>query len=263
MRAAAANTDHFHPLPRVSVRASGGCGPPSQGDTGASPPAMRNGWSHLLGTFTGATAARSAETAGVVQMNSPPSVRRVASLRVAFGLVWSVDAVLKWLPGFRDGFSSMLDQAASAQPGFLRSAFYLFTELPRREAIAMAFLSAAIETFLAFALVTGFARKSVYVFGAAYSTLIWAVGEGFGAPYMSGSTDVGPALLYAFVFAALLLLDCAGPNDRSLDAYLETRVSWWHRIAETGTFAEPEVRLAATAKRSTSPSTPRSPTKSA
>jgi hypothetical protein len=73
----------------------------------------------------------------------------------------------------------------------------------------------------------------VYLLGAGYSLLIWVVGEGFGAPYQSGTTDVGAAIIYTFVFACLFLMDRSGPNTYSLDAYLETRVSWWHRVAET------------------------------
>lgn len=161
-----------------------------------------------------------------------PSVRLVAGLRVAFGLVWAVDAVLKWLPGFRDGFGAMLDQAAKAQPGWLRPTFDLWTGLSRWELTALATISAVTETFLALALLSGFARKTVYLLGAGYSLVLWAMGEGFGAPYQSGSTDVGAAIIYAFVFAALLLVDRSGPNAHSLDAYLESRISWWHRIAE-------------------------------
>jgi nitrite reductase (NO-forming) len=163
-----------------------------------------------------------------------PSVRLITTLRVAFGLVWAIDAILKWLPGFRDGFGTMLDQASKAQPGWLRPMFDLWTGLSHWEVTALATISATTETFLALALISGFARKSVYLLGACYSLVIWAMGEGFGAPYQSGSTDVGAAVIYAFVFSALFLMDRSGPNAHSLDAYLETRVSWWHRVAEVG-----------------------------
>jgi|GEM_PF-3450840 len=167
-------------------------------------------------------------------VHSQPTVRLVARLRVAFGLVWAVDAVLKWLPGFRDQFGPMLDQAANAQPAWLRPMFDLWTDLSPWQTTALATVSATTETFLALALITGFARKSVYLLGAVYSLGIWTMGEGFGAPYHSGSTDVGAALIYTFVFAALFLMDRSGPNVHSLDAYLETRVSWWYRVAEVG-----------------------------
>jgi uncharacterized membrane protein YphA (DoxX/SURF4 family) len=178
------------------------------------------------------TLERAAPSVG--SAHSYPSIRLIAGFRVAFGLVWAIDAVLKWLPGFRDSFGTMLDQSAKAQPGWLRPVFDLWTGLPHGEATALAYASAATETFLALALIAGFARKSVYLIGAGYSLLIWAVGEGFGAPYQSGSTDVGAAIIYTFVFTALFLVDRSGPNAYSLDAYLETRISWWHRVAEVG-----------------------------
>ena len=36
-----------------------------------------------------------------------------------------------------------------------------------------------------------------------FSLLVWSVGEAFGGPYAAGSTDIGTAIIYAFVFAAL------------------------------------------------------------
>jgi nitrite reductase (NO-forming) len=62
--------------------------------------------------------------------------------------------------------------------------------------------------------------------------MIWATAEGFGGPYQSGSTDIGAAIIYSFVFVALLIADRPGPDPYSVDAYLETRISWWSRIAE-------------------------------
>jgi nitrite reductase (NO-forming) len=169
------------------------------------------------------------DTAGV---QPSTSTRTVALLRIAFGLVWAVDAVLKWLPGFRDGFAAMLDDASRGQPGWLQPWFDLWTGLSHGEVSALAYLSAITETFLAVALLAGFARKSTYLIGAGYSVMVWATGEGFGGPYRSGSTDVGAALIYAIVFAALFVIDRAGPDPYSIDSHLEQRVSWWHRIAE-------------------------------
>ena len=40
--------------------------------------------------------------------------------------------------------------------------------------------------------------------GIVFGLLIWGVGEGFGGPYMSGATDIGSAIIYSVVFAALL-----------------------------------------------------------
>jgi nitrite reductase (NO-forming) len=171
---------------------------------------------------------------GISTARPSASARTVALLRVAFGLVWAIDAVLKWLPGFRDSFGAMLDEASKGQPGWLRPWFDLWTGLPHGEVTTLAYLSAITETFLAVALLTGFARKSTYVIGAGYSLMVWATGEGFGGPYGSGSTDVGAALIYAIVFAALLIIDRRGPDPYSVDAQLERRLSWWHYLAEVG-----------------------------
>jgi len=162
------------------------------------------------------------------------SLRSIAMLRIAFGLVWAIDATLKWLPGFRESFPSMLDNAATGQPGWLDPWFDLWTCLPHREALVMAYGAASTETIIAVGLVTGFARKSIYLLGVGYTVLLWATGEGFGGPYQSGSTDVGTAIIYTFVFAALLLAARSGPDPYSVDFFIERRVPWWPRIAEVG-----------------------------
>jgi nitrite reductase (NO-forming) len=162
------------------------------------------------------------------------SRRHVAVLRIAFGLVWVIDAILKWSPGYRNNFGAMLDGVAKGQPGWLGPWFDLWTGLPHGAATVLAFGSAATETFLAAALLVGFARKSVYLLGLGYSLMVWATGEGFGGPYHAGSTDVGAAIIYAIVFASLLVIDRSGPDPHSIDAYLERRIHWWHWIAEVG-----------------------------
>jgi nitrite reductase (NO-forming) len=151
---------------------------------------------------------------------------------VAFGLVWAIDALLKWSPGYRGSFGTMLDAAAKGQPGWLGPWFDMWTDLPHRAATILAYGSAATETLIAVALLIGFARKSLYLLGAGYSLMIWATGEGFGGPYHSGSTDIGAAIIYALVFAFLLVADRSGPDPFSVDSSVEKHISWWYRIAE-------------------------------
>jgi nitrite reductase (NO-forming) len=128
----------------------------------------------------------------------------------------------------------MLDQAAQGQPGWLRPWFDMWTGLPHGMTTAMAYGTALAETGIALALLVGFARKSLYLFGAVYSLLIWATAEGFGGPYQQGSTDIGTGIIYTFVFVALLIADRPGPDPYSVDALIEPRISWWSRIAEGG-----------------------------
>ena len=81
-----------------------------------------------------------------------------------------------------------------------------------------AYLIAVVETLIALALIAGFARKITYSAAIVFSLLIWATAEGFGGPYTSGASDVGTAIIYAVVFAALLALSyyAAVPLQRRL-----------------------------------------------
>jgi nitrite reductase (NO-forming) len=101
------------------------------------------------------------------------------------------------------------------------------------EATLLAYGTAATETAIAIAVLAGFARKTAYLGGAAYSLVIWAAAEGFGGPYQAGATDIGTAIIYTFVFLGLLILAAqSGPDEYCVDRYLERRLSWWVRIAE-------------------------------
>ena len=93
---------------------------------------------------------------------------------------------------------------------------------------------ASRQTLIAVALIAGFARKLTYLSAIAFSLLIWGTAEGFGGPYTSGASDIGTAIIYAVVFAGLLMLSYyGGPARYSADYYLEKKISWWWRIAET------------------------------
>jgi uncharacterized membrane protein YphA (DoxX/SURF4 family) len=155
------------------------------------------------------------------------------ALRISFGVIWLIDAVLKWLPGFRSSYMSTIMGIRDGQPGWLKPWFSFWVDLQHPKAVFFAYLVAVIETLIALALIAGFARKLTYVSAILFSLLIWATAEGFGGPYTSGAADIGTAIIYAVVFAALLLLSYyAGPARYSVDYYLERRIGWWWRIAE-------------------------------
>jgi uncharacterized membrane protein YphA (DoxX/SURF4 family) len=169
------------------------------------------------------------------------------AFRIAFGLIWLVDAGLKWEPAFRSGFTAMLREAAQGQPGWLHGWFHLWINLVAPNAGFFAYSTAVIETLVAVAVIVGFARKFTYIGAALFSVLIWATAEGFGGPYTSSSTDIGTAVIYAVVFMGLLALDYeTGPSRFSVDSLIEQRVSWWHRIAEIGPRGKPEGRAGTT-----------------
>jgi len=153
------------------------------------------------------------------------------ALRVTFGVIWLIDAVLKWLPGFRSGYSAMIDSAGKGQPGWLQPWFHFWAG--PAHPYAWAYFAAVVETLIALALILGFARKLTYISAAVFSVLVWAIAEGFGGPYTTGASDIGTGIIYAVVFAGLLALSVyAGPARYSVDYYLERRFSWWWKVAE-------------------------------
>jgi uncharacterized membrane protein YphA (DoxX/SURF4 family) len=170
--------------------------------------------------------------AGLVQ-RVRANCRAKDAFRVLFGLIWLIDAGLKWEPAFRTGFTADLKMAAQGQPGWLHGWFHFWINMVAPNSGFFAYSTAVIETLVAVAVIVGFARKFTYISAALFSVLIWATAEGFGGPYSSSSTDIGTAVIYAVVFMGLLALDYeTGPSRFSVDSLIEQRVSWWHRIAE-------------------------------
>jgi nitrite reductase (NO-forming) len=155
------------------------------------------------------------------------------ALRIAFGVIWLIDATFKWLPGFKDSYASTIQGIAQDQPGWLQPWFHFWIRLQQPNWTFFWALVATTETLIALALIFGFARKLTYIAAAVFSLLIWATAEGFGGPYTSGASDIGTAVIYAVVFLGLLALNYyAGPSRLSVDYYLERRISWWWKVAE-------------------------------
>jgi nitrite reductase (NO-forming) len=180
---------------------------------------------------------------------TPPPAHRYApwpkdALRIGFGVIWLIDAVLKWLPGFKDGYMDTIMGTRDGQPDWLRWWFDFWINLQHPAATFFWVLVATAETLIALALIFGFARKVTYIAAIVFSLLIWSTAEGFGGPYTSGAADIGTAVIYAVVFAGLLALSYyAGTARYSADYYLEKKISWWWRLAEVH---RPEAPAAAT-----------------
>ncbi len=156
-------------------------------------------------------------------------------LRVAFGLIWLIDAALKWLPGFRASYMDTIMGQADGQPGWLQPWFRFWINLQHPDPAFFAYLVATVETLIAAALIVGFTRKFSYSAAIVFSLLIGSTAEGFGGPYTSGAADIGTAIVYALVFAALLIFSYyQGAAPFSVDARLERRIGWWHWVAEVG-----------------------------
>jgi nitrite reductase (NO-forming) len=165
-----------------------------------------------------------------------PLIRRVETLRILFGLVWAIDAYLKWQPSFITSYAQDVRSAAQGQPDWLRPWFRLWRHVAAADPRLLAYVTAVVETMIAAALLLGFARRAAYIGGAAWSLAIWVIPEGFGGSFLAGATDIGTAIMYVFVFAALYSLETlpAATGAWTLDRRIERRIKWWYKIAEPG-----------------------------
>src|SRR5215831_20817746 len=90
-----------------------------------------------------------------------------------------------------------------------------------------------IELSLGLALFIGFLRKTIYLAGIILSLMIWSIVEGFGGPYGPGSTDVGAAIMYAFIFVAIIIVERSSNYNRySLDVLIERKLNGWKHLTE-------------------------------
>lgn len=155
-------------------------------------------------------------------------------VRVIFGVIFGINAYLKWLPGYRKTYISQLKSVAQGQPSRLHGWFHFWINVQSSAPTVFAVLTGVAETGLALGLLLGVARRLGYTAGVIYSLLIWAVGEGFGGPYMAGSTDVGAGIVYALLFVTLLAFAPPARRERlSLDRFLVQRWPWWRFVAES------------------------------
>ena len=158
----------------------------------------------------------------------PSLSRHVALLRIAFGVMWAINAGFKWQQAFRDGFLDQVKSAADGQPSWLHGWFNFWIHMLSHNPHLFAVLITIIESLIALALIFGVARKTAYLSATVFSLLIWAIPEGFGGPYSASSTDIGTGIIYATVFLSLYGLErLARQTKWSLDNYLMKRLPWW------------------------------------
>lgn len=156
-----------------------------------------------------------------------------AGLRVAFGIIWAVNAAFVWSAKFSDLYVGYLHNASKGQPSWSAWWFDFWIDVVSPRADLFISLTRLAVTALALALLLGFARKTTYVLGALFSLLVWSTAEGFGGPYAVGASNTGMGLIYVVVFIALIAINYrSGASPYSLDFYLERAWPGWARIAE-------------------------------
>ncbi len=154
---------------------------------------------------------------------------RVGLVRIAFGVIWAIDAQFKWRPSFIDGLASYLSGAMEGQPHLVQDWIHFWVDVVNVNPTAFAYFVATAEAALALALILGLFSNLAYLGGSILAFVIWSTAEGFGGPYVAGSTDIGAAIIYVFVFA-LLYLTQAG-RYLGLDRWLGGMLGRWAFLA--------------------------------
>lgn len=138
-----------------------------------------------------------------------PDQRLWNTARIAFGLLWLFDAVLKWLPAFLLHFTSQITSVIPGQPHWVAAWLTFVADVVHAIGpIPVAIFVALAETAIAIGLLSGRWLRTVIAFGIAYSLLVWGTAEAFGGPYSTAGTGVrgnvlGNVLIYMIPFLFL------------------------------------------------------------
>jgi uncharacterized membrane protein YphA (DoxX/SURF4 family) len=111
------------------------------------------------------------------------------AVRTAFGLVWAIDAYLKFRPEFLTGYLDIIKGAASGQPAWLTPWFNFWVSTISLNPDFFAWSTRIIEVAIAISLLFGLGRKWMYILSALFAYIIWTVPEAVGGPYNPSSTD--------------------------------------------------------------------------
>jgi nitrite reductase (NO-forming) len=145
--------------------------------------------------------------------------------RIAFGLVWAIDAYFKWQPAFANNFVSYLQETFSGQPALIQSWLNFWINLVNIDPHLFARIVALGETGIAIGLILGLFSNLAYAGGTFLALVIWSVPEGFGGPYTPGATDIGAGIIYVFGFLGLFLLSAGWYYG--LDHTLRSKLGHW------------------------------------
>lgn len=153
----------------------------------------------------------------------------IALTRIAFGLVWVIDAYFKWQPAFANNFVSYLKETHDGQPVLIQTWLNFWINLVSINPHLFARLVALGETGIAIGLLLGLFSNLAYAGGSLLALVIWSVPEGFGGPYTAGATDIGAGIIYVFGFLGLFLLSAG--QYYGLDRILRAKLGYWRFLS--------------------------------
>ncbi len=136
---------------------------------------------------------------------------RIEVIRILFGLLWAFDAFWKWQPAFFEHSLPYLQQAEVGQPAWITAYIGLFiAAINFVGPIVFGIFAAVIETILAASLLLKRWQAWFLPIGFLYSFGIWTTAEGWGGPYLPGSTAnrgdmLGTTNIYMVVYLYLMI----------------------------------------------------------
>ncbi|UFS59573.1 hypothetical protein [Subtercola endophyticus] len=148
-----------------------------------------------------------------------------AIVRILFGVLWAIDAVFKWLPGFINGqtLGDELGAYEKVDTPIIHQYLVFVNSVGTANPPAFAIFIAIVETLVAIALITGTFSNVAFLGSALLSFGIWSGAEGFHLPWTrSGMTDLGPSVGY--IFASLALFFAAAGSTWAVDSWLRPRL---------------------------------------
>src|SRR5690625_1433059 len=156
-----------------------------------------------------------------------------AALRVAFGIIWVINSAFVCTPTFASNLVAYLTNAAAGQPAWSAFRFDTRIHIVTPHADPLVWLTQLAPTALTFALLFGFARRTIYMLAALCSLLIWSTADGFGGPYAIGASNMGVGISYVLIFAVLIAINTrSATSPYSIDYYIESVWPRWGLIAE-------------------------------
>lgn len=153
-------------------------------------------------------------------------LRGAAIVRIIFGVIWTIDAIFKFLPGFVHGqtLTKELGAGADIQTPIIHQWIQLWSNAASLSPPAFAIGTGVIEVLIAAGLLIGAFSNLVFLGSAIWSFAIWSAAEGFHLPWSKpGITDLGPSVGY--IVASLVLFFAAAGATWSVDGWLRPRMA--------------------------------------
>jgi uncharacterized membrane protein YphA (DoxX/SURF4 family) len=153
-------------------------------------------------------------------------LRGAAIVRIVFGVIWAIDAIFKFLPGFVHGQTLVKELGAGADIStpVIHQWIQLWSNAASLSPPTFAIGTGVIEALIAVCLLVGAFSNLVFIGSAIWSFGIWSAAEGFHLPWSKpGITDLGPSVGY--VVASLVLFFAAAGATWSVDGRLRPRMA--------------------------------------